>query len=102
MKKANQLLAGGHKFACCELKGDWKWHERTLRLQDTPVSKRCCFLCDATADDGPTRYYDVGDDAGWIATEATTAGFIANKVRPGRLSHLDPWIGVRELMLAIL
>ena len=46
-KLAGQSFAGRCKYACVELKGDWKWHERVLRLIYTPVSIQCCFLCKA-------------------------------------------------------
>ena len=86
--KAGQYFADGRRYACAELKGDWKWHERVLRLRDTPTSKKCCFLCDATADDSQTCYYALGDEAGWATTQVSTASFIASKVRPGVLSSV--------------
>ena len=84
-KIAGRIMAGGCRYACAELKGDWKYHERVLRLQATPVSRECCFLCDAQASDEPLRYYAIGDEAPWVATEVTTAGFINRKIRPGPL-----------------
>ena len=87
MRKAGEFLAHGRAFAACELKGDWKWHERTLRLLHTPTSKRCCLFCDAEADDGsPLRYYETGDSAGWVSTIASTTKFLLHKVRAGNLS----------------
>ncbi|CAE7193228.1 unnamed protein product [Symbiodinium sp. CCMP2592] len=56
-KLAGQIFAGGCKYACAELKGDWKWHERVLRLQHTPVSTKCCFLCKAEAQDSCSFQY---------------------------------------------
>ena len=88
MKKrrlAGTMMAGNCRYACAELKGDWKYHERVLRLKATPVSRECCFLCDAHAADDTLRYYSIGDEAPWVATEVTTAGFINRKVRPGPL-----------------
>ena len=91
---AGQWLADGTRFACCELKGDWKWHERVLRLRHTPVSMKCCFQCDAVADDSsPNKYYDTPDahdarNPGWVSTEVTTSQFITQKLRPGTLSPL--------------
>ena len=93
-RKAGQLLVpDGTKFACSEIRGDWKWHERILRLRHTPVSKKVCFMCDAVGDDNcPAKYYDTCDDdadgPGWVSTEKTTAQFINEKVRPGILSPL--------------
>ena len=82
-KLAGRRMAA--QYACAELKGDWKYHERILRLKATPVSRECCFLCDAEASDGIMRYYSIGDDAAWVPTEVTTAGFVNRKVRPGIL-----------------
>ena len=87
-RKAGKSFADGRVYACAELKGDWKWHERVLRLQNTPVSVRCCFLCQAEARDTNLRFYDLSPGANWMATVFSTAGFIANAVRPGTLSLL--------------
>ncbi|CAE6972780.1 unnamed protein product [Symbiodinium sp. CCMP2592] len=42
-KKAGQKFSGDARWVCAELRGDWKWHERTLRLLRTPTSKKCPF-----------------------------------------------------------
>ncbi|CAE7620103.1 unnamed protein product [Symbiodinium sp. CCMP2456] len=86
--KAGQQFANGTRWACVECRGDWKWHERTLRLLRTPVSKRCCFLCDAEASDGPLRYYDVQDGAAWRTSQLDTNGFLQRALRPGASSNL--------------
>ena len=83
---AGRRMAGDRLYACSELKGDWKYHERILRLKATPVSRECCFLCNAEAADTDLRYYDIDDSAGWLGTEVSTATFINRKVRPGPLS----------------
>ena len=82
-RRAGQAMAC--KFACAELKADWKFHERWLRLVATPTSTHCCFLCDAAANDSNLAYYQIGDGAGWAQTQCSTAGFIARKLRPGPL-----------------
>ena len=87
-EKAGLEFFGGTRWACAELRGDWKWHERTLRLLRTPVSKKCCFLCDARADDTRLRYYDVADDAAWRNAQLDTNGFLASALRPGAPSIL--------------
>ncbi|CAE7351865.1 unnamed protein product [Symbiodinium sp. CCMP2456] len=87
-QKAGQEFAGGARWACSEFRGDWKWHERTLRLLRTPVSKKCCFLCDAEATDQALRYYDVADGAAWRASQLDTNGFLAKAIRPGVQSIL--------------
>ncbi|CAE7751733.1 unnamed protein product [Symbiodinium sp. CCMP2592] len=90
MARAGDFLAHGRAFAACELRGDWKWHERTLRLLHTPTSTCCCLFCGAEAsDESPLRYYETGESAGWASTIATTADFLLHKVRPGCLSDLD-------------
>ena len=90
MARAGELLAHGQAFAACELRGDWKRHERTLRLLHTPTSKRCCLFCNAEAsDESPYRYYEIGDGAGWVSTIATTPEFLLHNVRPGPLSDSD-------------
>ena len=86
---AGQKFADQRKYACVELKGDWKWHERVLRLINTPVSIKCCFLCRAEARDNNLRYYDTSPRAPWIGSEFSTPGFITNAIRPGNLSILD-------------
>ncbi|CAE7228588.1 unnamed protein product, partial [Symbiodinium pilosum] len=73
---AGTMMADGCRYACAELRGDWKYHERILRLRATPVSRECCFFCDAEASDGNLRYYSIGDEAPWVATETNTAGLI--------------------------
>ena len=89
LQRAGQPLAGGRKFACCELKGDWLYHQRMLRLQHIPVSKKVCFLCDACSNDSSNMvYYDDAETAAWRSTEVTTAAFIMHKVRPDALRHL--------------
>ena len=85
--KAGMPFFNGSRFVCAELRGDWKWHERTLRLVRTPVSKRCCFLCNAEASDSPLRYYDIQDGAGWRATQLDTHAFVQHAVRPGVWSN---------------
>ena len=75
------------QFACAELRGDWKWHERVLRLCNTPVSTSCCFLCRAKAkDNSALRYYDVSEGAAWRQSAYNTNAFIVEAVRPGPLS----------------
>ena len=86
--KAGRPFANGSRWLCAELRGDWKWHERTLRLLRTPVSKQCCFLCDGQASDGPLRYYDIQDGAAWRSNMLDTNGFLQHAVRPGALSNL--------------
>ena len=85
-KKAGQKFSGDTRWVCAELRGDWKWHERTLRLLRTPVSKKCCFMCDAEATDGPLRYYNFRDDAAWRSAQLDTNGFLQKALRPGLLS----------------
>ena len=85
-KKAGQKFSGDTRWLCAELRGDWKWHERTLRLLRTPTSKKCCFLCDGEASDGPNRYYDLEDSASWRTTQLDTAGFLRHSLRPGQRS----------------
>ncbi|CAE7418885.1 unnamed protein product [Symbiodinium sp. CCMP2592] len=87
-KKAGQKFSGDARWVCAELRGDWKWHERTLRLLRTPTSKKCCFLCDGEASDGPNRYYDLEDSAGWRTTHLDTAAFLRKALRPGPRSIL--------------
>ena len=89
LAKAGTRMADDRRYACAELKGDWKWHERWLRLQATPVCRQCCYLCGAQAADTPMRYYAIGDNPPWASTEVSTPGFIMNKVRPGILSLLS-------------
>ena len=89
---AGKMIAQGHRFACAELKGDWKYHERVLRLARTPVSTNCCFLCGAQANDGPQRYYDITEGAGWRFSVYNTPAFIVQCLRPGPLSILDYWV----------
>ena len=91
---SKQLLAGkafgdNRTYACVELKGDWKFHERVLRLLSTPTSLRCCFLCNAHARDGPLRYHDLAPSAGWLGTEYNTVDVLTRGVlRPGPLRPL--------------
>ena len=87
-KKAGQKFSGDTRWVCSELRGDWKWHERVLRLLRTPVSKKCCFMCDAEASDAPLRYYDHGDGAAWRHAQFDTATFLRCALRPGQLSIL--------------
>ena len=84
--KAGQKFAGDTRWVCAELRGDWKWHERTLRLLRTPTSKKCCFLCDAEASDGPLRYYDLRDGAAWRHAGFDTPAFLRRAIRPGQSS----------------
>ncbi|CAE7274851.1 unnamed protein product, partial [Symbiodinium sp. CCMP2456] len=60
-KVAGTPLAAGRRFCCSEIKGDWKWLEKVLRLLPTPVSKKLCYMCDACSDDSAMKYYDTGD-----------------------------------------
>ena len=101
-KLAGRRMAGGCLYACAELKGDWKYHERVLRLQATPASTELCFLCDARAADSHLRYYNIDDNADWLATEVSTVGFINKKVRPGPLSLLPiAYCGVLEFSCSV-
>ena len=89
LERAGQPLAGGRKFACCELKGDWLYHQRMLQLQHIPVAKRVCFLCNACSSDSSNMvYYDDDENAAWRSTEVDTPAFIMQKVRPDALRHL--------------
>ncbi|CAE7611107.1 PLCXD2 [Symbiodinium sp. CCMP2592] len=87
-EKAGQKFSGDARWVCAELRGDWKWHERTLRLLRTPVSKKCCFLCDAEASDGPLRYYNMDDNAAWRSAQLNTNAFLQSAIRPGQVSPL--------------
>ena len=82
-KQARAGAPIGRCFACCEIKGDWKWHEKWLRLERTPVSIRPCYMCDAEGKDNRMKYYDFSENAPWIETELDTPGFIARVLRPG-------------------
>ena len=84
--KAGQKFSGGTRWVCAELRGDWKWHERTLRLLWTPTSKKCCFMCDGEASDGRLRYYNTRDDAAWRSAQLDTTAFLQRAVRPGPVS----------------
>ncbi|CAE7586479.1 unnamed protein product [Symbiodinium natans] len=100
-KLAGQAMAA--RFACSELRGDWKWFERTLRLHHTPTSTRFCFLCLAEAQDNPMRYYDLGDQAPWVGSEVNTATFLVDVLRkqgPLRLSVLDKFQSLQALISA--
>ena len=77
------------RFAAVELKGDWKWHEKVLRLRPTPVSRKPCYMCDAESNDSRLRFYDTGTserDPEWAATVLSTAEFVAKKLREGVVS----------------
>ena len=64
-------------------------HERVLRLLSTPTLIRCCFLCNAHARDGPLRYHDLAESAGWVRTEYSTLDVLTSGVlRPGPLRPL--------------
>ena len=82
-QKAGTQFGFGTRWACSEYRGDWKWHERTLRLLRTPVSKKLCFLCNAEASDGPLRYYNIENGAAWRASHLTSNEFIQQAIRPG-------------------
>ena len=85
-KVAGTPLAAGRRFCCSEIKGDWKWSEKVLRLLPTPVSKQPCFLCDARADDSAMKYYDTGDSQqppNWAATEVNTVGCLITLLTKG-------------------
>ena len=74
---AGQLLCGGDKFTVFELKGDWAWHRKTLRLVPQWNSNLMCFLCRARSDDRRgCPYYELGTGARWVATEIDTCTFI--------------------------
>ena len=78
----------GAAFACVELKGDWLWHQRVLRLKDIPVARKICFLCEAHADDrSQLKYYDDSEDAPWRDTLVDTTTFINTKVRAGTIRY---------------
>ena len=85
-QKAGQEFYNSARWACAELRGDWKWHERTLRLLRTPTSRKCCFLCPGEASDGPLRYYDISPTAAWRAAQADTTVFLRDAIRPGPVS----------------
>ena len=85
-EKAGTEFAFGTRWACAELRGDWKWHERTLRLLRTPVSKKLCFLCNAEASDGHMRYYDIEDGAAWRSSQLDSNSFFQSTLRPGARS----------------
>lgn len=88
-KVAGTPLAAGRRFCCSEIKGDWKWLEKVLRLLPTPVSKKMCYMCDACSDDSAMKYYDTGDaqqPPNWAATEVNTVGFMLHKLKPGTIS----------------
>ena len=90
-QRAGEKLAPGFPgFGCAELKGDWLYHQRMLRLKAIPVARNVCFLCDAVRDDASDfRYYNVEGDAAWRSSEVSAAGFLNEKVRPGPLRHLN-------------
>ena len=87
-KQARAGRAIGRCFACCEIKGDWKFHEKWLRLIRTPVSVNPCFLCNAQNRDNDMRYYNTDEDAAWIDTEVDTHNFISDMLRPGPISAM--------------
>ena len=91
--KAGTPLAHGRCFAACELKGDWLWHQRVLRLKDIPVARKICFLCEAHADDqSQLKYYDDSEAALWRGTMVDTTTFINTKVRTGQIrSFICKW-----------
>ena len=97
--KAGKYFTDQRKYGCAALRGDWKWHERVLRLKCTPVSRSCCFLCDAQSDDSNLRYYNIEEDAAWRSTEVTTSRFIATKLRPGNLSYLHAGLYVDDAVV---
>ena len=98
---AGKVFESNRLFSCVELRGDWKWHERVMRLLSTPTSIRCCFLCNAHARDGHLRYYNHDEAAGWVHTEYTTLDFLTcNVLRPGLL-RLLPLSKCNMLLLSL-
>ena len=89
-QRAGQPLAAGVVgFAITELKGDWLYHQRVLRLRDIPVARKVCFLCSACRDDASNlKYYDLCENAPWRSTLVDVSQFINHKVRDGALSYL--------------
>ncbi|CAE7257579.1 unnamed protein product [Symbiodinium sp. CCMP2456] len=98
-KKAGTEFAFGTRWVCAELRGDWKWHERTLRLLRTPVSKRMCFLCNAEASDGHLRYYDILDGAAWRSSQLDLNSFLQGAIRPGARS---PFLDLRGFDISMI
>ena len=96
--RAGQPLGDGRGYACVELRGDWLWHQRILRLRDIPVARRMCYLCDAVAtDESPLKYYDDSEDAPWRSTHVDAMQFINRKVRPGPLRHSFELLHIRHV-----
>ena len=86
---SGQQLCEGNAYTVAEVKGDWAWHCKVLRLVNTWKSLQVCFLCRARADErGGTPYTEFGENAAWAATQVDTLNFINEMIHttPGQPS----------------
>ena len=64
-------LADGWRGALCQLRGDWAFYKEFFHFPQWNAAERMCFMCRASARDGPLAWVRFGPGAGWRKTRWT-------------------------------
>ena len=72
-----------HKFAVCEIKGDWEYHYQTFQLKKYWKTRYICWRCQAENHaDAIHSFVDLSDHPTWQATEISHNDWLVNVVKP--------------------
>lgn len=84
-------------WSIVEIRGDWVFHRQLWRFKASWTSKQVCFKCNAETN-GPLagRYYNITEDASWIAGQYTLEEFLVQQLEPRRICH---WIQTTSAVL---
>lgn len=89
LRAGSPITSSNHRFALCELRGDWEYHRDVFRFTASWQGIDMCFRCPAKSK-GAARdlYHNLGPDCAWVHEEFNLAQFISRRLKDRHLSPL--------------
>ena len=89
LRAGSPITSSNHRFALCELRGNWEYHRDVFRFTASWQGIDMCFRCPAKSK-GAARdlYHNLGPDCAWVHEEFNLAQFISRRLKDRHLSIL--------------
>ena len=71
LNEPRRFLASGYRASLMQIRGDWEFLSNVIKLVHWGRSGNMCFLCKAENEEGPLKWHNVGESAGWRSTLRT-------------------------------
>eukprot|EP00435_Cladocopium_sp_Y103_P055634 s757_g18.t1 len=100
LRSGSPITSSNHRFALCELRGDWEYHRDLFRFTASWQGIDMCFKCPAKSKGAPEYlYHNLGPDCAWVHEEFNLVQFVSRRLKDRHLSIL---IVFSELLMVLV